>query len=1024
MEDANLCIYEEWLAKSRGTCDEMIETSTKEMWNVTQGLIGNCEMVSTEGTVYPNCKNQMSHVKFVNLTIEDKAFNLNGGTLIFIGCNLINVSFIEYYNISKPTHIFIILERTNFVCNDSKSVFHLSENTIAKLEIAQSKIIGCLARIQVTDLILNVVSSNISRSNLIIEISSSIRAPTFIRLENVRFDRSDVGLSPTSKGHYLLVKIQDSFFLKSSIEILCRICSIIINKTEFSQSSKKGNGGAVLIKSESVKSLVIIMHSTFWQNIVGKTGFLFDNYDSGFGGALYFGTIENGDVYLKIESCTFENNFAAVKGASLYVEHGVSLYVLKCKFIYDLNLKSAPLKMILYSLGSIRHFEGEIVIKNSKPDTHEGSYEILETSQVQSMKVSVQCPDWYVYFNDFTEIDLVILYFMQRRKIIKELYFQCSPCSDGYYTTSGNRKVFDYPSNQNNSIQNTKSASCIKCPYGAYCSGNNVVPRQNYWGYWHQGELSFQSCPADYCCSGSDEAPCDRFDICAGNRTGALCGVCKEDFSVSILTGKCTPNVECQAGKWFWLFAILLTLFYALWYTFKDDIFGVVLVISKSPFIKKITSKRTQNEPPGDNPLENDAPSISQKVNKMTATCRGGKMLKSCYRSTGTQTLHDINYPVGTTDENIDKGYFGIVTFFVQISGTMSIHIEFNVIDNSKSFLDTLTENAGRFLGIQISELSFDACPLTGLTMIGKNAFKFLFLLGIYVSWLFIFAYGNTTIHFLRNRINLIRTNNTPKSFRLKMVQGLIEIMKYTYSGFCEIIFMSLLCVKLGSDYVWWYDGTNVCLENWQLAMVMLGLVYAVPFPLALLSSMIMLKAKYITAWQFICCCLFEPLAFYYTIKYRYSKKPKHEIITTKVSDDAQAIISVLQGPYRQDGKSLTLYWEAMVSLRRLLITAMTLVGSASIRMMFITGFCITFIIQHIYTIPFKSKQSNHVESFSLFLLSLVSVINLLKASLLDTGTIPTGPSVPFFKGLEFIEDLSLVLLITFIIFVELRRKK
>ena len=557
MEDANLCIYEEWLEKSMGTCDEMIE-----MWNVTQGFIGNCVMMSAEGTNDPHCKNQMPHVKFVNLTIEDNAFNLSGGTLIFIGYNLINVSFIEYFNISMPTHIFIILENSDFVCNDLKSAFHFSENTIAKLEIAYSEITGCLARIQVTDLILNVVSSNISRSNIIIEISSSIRAPTFIRLENVRFDRSElqhVGLSPTSKGHYLDVKIQDTIFMKSSIEVLCGICSIIINKTEFSQISKKGNGGAVLIKSESVKSWVIIMHSTFWQNIVEKTGFLFDNYDSGFGGALYFGTIENGDIYLKIESCTFENNFAAVKGASLYVEHGVSLSVSKCKFIYDLNLDSVPLKMILYSMGPIRLFEGEIVIKNTKPDTHEGSYEILETSQVQSMKVSVQCPDWYMYSNDFTEVDLVILYFMQRRKIIKELYFQCSSCPDGYYTTSGNRKVFDYPSNQNNSIQNTKSASCIKCPYGAYCSGNNVVPRQNYWGYWHQGELSFQSCPADYCCSGSDGAPCDRFDICAGNRTGALCGVCREDFSVSIIKGKCTPNVECQAGKWFWLFAILLT---------------------------------------------------------------------------------------------------------------------------------------------------------------------------------------------------------------------------------------------------------------------------------------------------------------------------------------------------------------------------------------------------------------------------------------------------------------------------------
>ncbi len=180
--------------------------------------------------------------------------------------------------------------------------------------------------------------------------------------------------------------------------------------------------------------------------------------------------------------------------------------------------------------------------------------------------------------------------------------------------------------------------------------------------------------------------------------------------------------------------------------------------------------------------------------------------------------------------------------------------------------------------------------------------------------------------------------------------------------------------------------------------MVILGLIYAGPFPLALLTSMQMLKAQYITASQFILCCLCQPFALYYTIRYRMDRKLKDDSPIEPMTDEAKAIISVLQGPYREDNKNMTLYWEAMVSLRRLLITVMTLIGSASIRMMFISGFCIIFIMQHIYTVPFRVKQSNNVESLSLFLLSLVAIINLLKAILFDSGVIPTGTSASFLK--------------------------
>ncbi len=120
----------------------------------------------------------------------------------------------------------------------------------------------------------------------------------------------------------------------------------------------------------------------------------------------------------------------------------------------------------------------------------------------------------------------------------------------------------------------------------------------------------------------------------------------------------------------------------------------------------------------------------------------------------------------------------------------------------------------------------------------------------------------------------------------------------------------------------------------------------------------------------------------------------------------------------------MTVYWEAMISLRRLLITGMTLVGYASIRMIIITILCLLFLVQHIFMMPFQVRTSNYVETFSLMLLLITAVINLLKASLTDSGVIPSGPTVPFFKTLEFCEKMFVLLIIAHILVIEINLRK
>ncbi len=373
-----------------------------------------------------------------------------------------------------------------------------------------------------------------------------------------------------------------------------------------------------------------------------------------------------------------------------------------------------------------------------------------------------------------------------------------------------------------------------------------------------------------------------------------------------------------------------------------------------------------------------------------------------------------------------DKGYFGIVTYYVQMAAVIKIQIEFSDIDESESFIDNIVNNIALFLNLELTQMTFDVCPIVGLTTVGKYLYNLFFLLGIYVSWAGVFIVTIITVAIM-HKVGCIESRAKKfDSFKLKLVGGLIEIIKYTYAGFCGIIFSSLVCAQIANKYVWWYDGTNVCLENWQIVIVIFAVFYAVPFPSALALGMKLLRQNKISPMSFVCCCLFPLVALVVMlISIRINKDSKtEEEADLSLSDASETIISVLQGPYREDEKHLTLYWEAMVSVRRLLITGLTLVPNASIRMITVTVLSIIFQIQHIYMSPFQAPRSNDVETLSMTLLVLASVINLLKASLTDSGVVPSGPSVPFFKTVELCEKLFVLLIIAYILITEFLVKK
>ncbi len=993
--------------------------------NLTHGREINifCEscLLSDSRVILGNRVSKSVHVYFIKFKMKNSSIQLKNINVTFKDSILEQVA-IQDSEVS-PNQIY--LERSSFSCSDTKICgLFLQNSSFVKCVIEHSILEGFKLNLDVYALLLIMNYTTLIGPEIQMKVKSPpyLRIPSLIQFHNVTVNINHIHLEGkrfterSTSNTEIVLFLTNPYLLISRCTFYHAHLEIVANRHEFDHayfwteitdskfinSRHEGNGGALTVISEVQNSKFFILSCFFRNNIAIKVSTVL----KGYGGAI---AIKANSLEAEIRNCVFLNNKAVDAGLDIYTSTGVRLFLIDCTFDYSVDPNNPIQDSLVFIAGISTKFGGDVEVTNPKPESYIGKISLFYIAQVEDIHMNIMCPIWYRHSVQYNFIST-------DSNRATDLIYDCNPCSDNHYFPSNVNMILSYSASENTSVisfQNTGQTSkiCIKCPYGAICTGNNVMPRPNYWGYWYQGKLQFIQCPAGYCCSGGDSSICNVYDYCAGNRTSTLCGACQEGLSVSILTGACTPDTQCKGDQWFWLFALLSAMAYALWYTLKDDLIAVLFVTPT--YVKHFCS----DSKPKLNMIEHKKPQSLSKISS-TTTLSGQMTDKTDIKEQNSSAITE------NSGEDIDKGYFGIVTYYVQMATVIRIHIEFSDIDKSDSFTDKITDIVGRFLNIELTKMSFDICPVVGLTTLGKHLYSVGFLVAIYVSWSVAFIIIYTLTILLQRKARFHSVVKNLQSFRMKLVKGMVEIIKYTYAGFCGLIFVSLVCMPIGEHYVWWYDGTNVCLENWQVLFVIFAIFYAFPFPFALAFGLKLLKQNKISATRFTCCCLCPLIALCFLHVPR-CKKPVGKVPgLAPLPEASETIISVLQGPYREDDQNMTLYWEAMVSIRRLLITGMTLIGFASIRMIIISVLCLVFLVQHIFMMPFHVKTSNYIEALSLLLLSITAMINLLKASLTDSGVVPSGPTAPFFKSLELCEKLFVFLIIAHIFVTELKSRK
>ncbi len=749
----------------------------------------------------------------------------------------------------------------------------------------------------------------------------------------------------------LAISKNDSMLVNSWIEITLECCL-------FQQNMKSKSGGAISIHyfvaagySKKQRNFLKVTNSTLIQNEAVRSGSVLSQ-----GGALSIKSQANTDTcttfLVKIESSTFTNNKASDGGGALFVsDKCINVFVKDSIFEVTDKVFDSPEGIFIFSHSDIAVessiFSRELVYQ-SPPLIHLEM--VSQNAVIRHLNIILQCHAWY---KPTTEIKIIEMH-------PKTVKISCTSCQPSLYVPTDGHFLISMQPDQGTVVTkgiktNLTELNCVPCPAGAKCPGNDFTQSPNFWGLKSDQRITMYQCPAQYCCS----KDCVGYNQCAGHRTGILCGSCEKNYSLSMLSSNCVSADACNES-WLWPLVILAVMLYVIWYTFKDDVFGVP-----------------------------------------TKLCQ-------------IRCKFFAKHQIGFDDTYLDR-YFGIVAYFIQIKAVLLLPTSEDtgrLIDNIFTKIDSCIQLVVQF---ELTTLSKDTCSLQGMTTSDKIMFKFCFLVGVYLFWNLIFFSVCLSKYFHLN-------DDKYEKIRIKLISGLIEIIKYTYSGYSSLVFYSLTCTTVDGTQVWFYDGSVECYSQWQIFFLIFGLFCMIPYPFYICFGMKLLKQKAISQRSFLLgiCLPFPTLIFWWflSVRQKHSESQEHNKMKEDDTNVEEAIYNGFRGEYRESDEG-TQYWEGVMILKRLLMSATILIPNALMQLLVCLALCLLYLVHHTAVKPFKSYIANHVETFSLTLLCSLAAINLLKASYLHTDVNPQGSQVKILQTLELIEILSVFLLVMFAVILE-----
>ena len=680
------------------------------------------------------------------------------------------------------------------------------------------------------------------------------------------------------------------------------------------------------------------------------------------------------DVYAtEIQNCNFTDNFGGVVSSHIRIFPG------KLTFWNNTFYQSAE-SQVLYDVGGkskdLVAFSGFLAVTQSKSVQIRNSSFILDPFSAEGKAIVVVEGAGEGILDDSVQIASPINTKLNMRRlqtythhegVTKELvWISTERCPVGTYSIRRGKQ---------SGYSVKELVKCYRCPVGGNCS-SSLAAQPNFWGYpVNKDSVSYQLCPEGYCCLPSVDNKCSYDNTsylhsgCQDNRTGILCGQCKQNFTEGLFTTECVRAKDCTHSLYSVVF-LTLTFFFALY------------LVEKPPVFEWVGKQLTWLIPRCAE--ENDQESVSP------------------------------NY-----------GFLKIIFYFYQVAGVLTVssygveHLLRNEIVLPVTNLFNLKLYANT---------NWKICPWPIFTPLLKTVFQLVTVMTIFF-WI-------PVLYLLHSGLNKSRKREPTFPPAGPYLGAVLEIMLLGYSAVAGTIAQLLRCVSIQEVHRWYYDAQYVCWHQWwQIVAFVVIALYLFPFMFTLCFISVQLYRAKISEKKFLLAIIL-PLPYllfvlYDCVKEKITERADYQEIplsavsvhneehdTNSSTSIRVSLLDVLCGPFTKppdDQSKGKIYWEGVLIGRRFFIIAIGCLLSehALLRSVFLTIFCLIYLVVHIYLKPFAQRRANFTETVSLATLVIIGVINVGLAS---ARSDVSGINQRYFSILLMLEAALLGVVPTFII--------
>ena len=374
----------------------------------------------------------------------------------------------------------------------------------------------------------------------------------------------------------------------------------------------------------------------------------------------------------------------------------------------------------------------------------------------------------------------------------KYMALSCKPCGRGKYNLTRG-KIFLKTKKR---LQ-VDTPTCSSCELGGVCD-SRIKSAGNYWGYLSQNNhVIFTPCLENYCCS-PHTTPCTSYDTCAERRTGKLCGVCEEGFSLNFFSASCISNDHCTrlSRSMYYVGHIVLSVVYAVFLMYLKDIMT---------FLKR-------------NLISNDKRRSERTTSQVSA------LPSTSQRAVEQDHEEEVPVPVvvapipaeDASSKNLISGLIKITFFFYQVESLLRVHtsLKGNYLYNSWLIQGLLSFVFNIKMNIDSNSLIF--CPFKNLDSIGKIALKASFIPTLFVV-LLSFYWGYCFIYTVRKYVRKPREEQNEGNeyhvlddaeemeymispFLIRVKSCAVKLTLLGYITISTFAFKCVNCVSLGDE--------------------------------------------------------------------------------------------------------------------------------------------------------------------------------------------------------------------------------